>query len=135
MGEDLNQKNKTSPTAAQSKFWGELCEIGCIAQGIGIPAEIHHPLGRTFTFNKVHIGQWFVLALSPESHRLDPINVTTRRKQWCDNFRKSFGDTSLTDLEVEKELFYKQLKRYELYFDKPHPVPEVVVETIRMARR
>ena len=61
--------NFAQPNAAQ-KRWREAVRREGSAISYDLPCEIHHPAGRTAKQDKIPIGHWFVIALSPEEHHL-----------------------------------------------------------------
>lgn len=115
-----------APSAAQSRFWHELVEMGCLLTGD--EAEIDHCVGASATYNGVNIGNWWVLALSPEVHRNGPNNRTSQ--EW--RFIAKWCNPSLWDSHAgyKKELFLAQLVRYKMYYQKPFPLGLEVLEAI-----
>jgi hypothetical protein len=62
----------TSSPNAEQKEWRELVRAsGSIVRDFTAPKiEIHHPAGRTAKHNKIQIGHWWILPLTPRQHSL-----------------------------------------------------------------
>lgn len=60
-------KRGKAPTAEQERFHDWVAEQGCWITGS--PANIHHCVGSTAKFNKIHIGQWWVIPLCYDAHQ------------------------------------------------------------------
>lgn len=116
-----------APTAAQSRWWGELSEMGCIITGN--PAEIDHCIGAAGVHNGVHIGQWWVLALSANVHRLMEQNRTTNRRGFCHMYGSPVA-VKMAGRTVEKELFFLQCVKYQTYYKKDLPFDWRVMQAI-----
>jgi len=56
-----------APTAEQKRFHDWLSYQGCFVTSA--PACLHHCVGSTAKFNKIHIGQWWVIPLCYEAHQ------------------------------------------------------------------
>ena len=87
---------KTDPPNAAEKRWREMVrEQGCIL-GYPGPVEIHHVVGRTAKHQKIEIGHWWILPVSPLAHAM----VGGSRKQEqkdlfmevCGNHVQMYGD-------------------------------------------
>lgn len=121
-------------TKAQERFYDKITGLGCMCCG-ATDAEVHHPIGTVGnwtirdTFEKVKCGNWFAYALCPRCHRLDPVNITTRKTKFLDSYRKRWGNKP--DLWIEKKIFGEQLKRYKFQYDEEAPVPENMLQAIR----
>lgn len=102
------QSKGNQPTAVQKEWREEVRSLGPIG------CEIHHCVGVTGKHNKVEIGHWWILPLSPEQHR--DIHSRIDRKLH------------------EKTLFGWMLAKYEAIYGAP-PVPPEVLEAIRGYRR
>ena len=92
--------SKHQPTTAQRRFYATIIEQGCCI--CGNDAEIHHIKGSSFKHNKTAIGNWYVLPLCPEHHRLGAINVTQNKA----HFEAIFGS--------QWELFLEVVEKYNL---------------------
>jgi len=103
----------SAPSATQLRWREAVRELGCLITGM--PAEIHHCVGRTGSHNKIHIGHWWILPLSTEQHR-GPGGI------------HSHPERKLR----EKELFERVLLRLNDFDDRPD---EEVIEAIRDYRR
>lgn len=57
----------SAPTAKQKRWMGEVARLGSIISGR--PAIVHHCVGTTGKHNKIEIGHWWVIPLTPEEHR------------------------------------------------------------------
>lgn len=80
------------------------------------PCQLHHVVGASYKSNKVWVGQWYVIPLSPELHMDGNVNVTTNKA----DFYKKVGS--------EKKLFWWSLADYvSTYKEMPVPV-NVLVE-------
>lgn len=101
--------NNAQPNAKQRQWREDVREMGSICGGG--PVVIHHAAGRTARHNGVHIGHWWIVALSDDQHK--DIHASGKA-------RKS----------IEKELFEKTMKRYVRVYNRPIPVPLDVVEAI-----
>jgi len=56
-----------APTAEQKRFHDQVAELDCwVTKG---PANIHHCVGSTAKYDKIHIGQWWVIPLCYEAHQ------------------------------------------------------------------
>ena len=115
-----------SPTEAQRKFWSELVNMGCLLTGED--AEIDHCIGASAQYVGGNLGNWFVLALSPEVHRLGMSNRTDQ--EWA--FIAKWCNPSLWDSAAghKKELFLAQMVRYKMYYQKDFPFSHEVLESI-----
>lgn len=68
------------PNAVQRRWREMVRSLGSIVSGL--PAEIHHPVGRTGKHNGVDIAHWWILPLTNEEHRGDEgIHSHPRRRQ------------------------------------------------------
>lgn len=56
------------PNACQVRWREEVRDMGSIVTGR--PAVIHHPVGQSARHNKVPVGNWWVLPLTDDEHRL-----------------------------------------------------------------
>jgi len=75
-----------APSAAQKRWRQSVVEYGCVVTGSPI-VQVHHCLGATAKHNKVHIGHWFILPLSPALHDISsnaPDNITTNKKAFVE---------------------------------------------------
>lgn len=116
-----------APSAAQSRWWGELSEMGCIITGN--PAEIDHCIGASAMHNGEHIGQWWVLALAPNVHRLMAENRTTNRRGFCRMYGSQVA-IKMAGRAVEKELFFLQCVKYMTYYKKNLPFEWSIMQAI-----
>lgn len=120
------------PTAAQKRFWDEITAMGCLITGA--PAEVDHCAGASAVQDGIHIGQWWVIALSPGVHRQDAINRTTNRKE----FAQRYGSRIAADFggyAVEKEMFHNQCVKYLQYYQKALPFDWQVMQAIMAYRK
>jgi len=123
----ISKGNK--PTAAQSKFWSELVDMGCMLAS-GSPAEIDHLAGASVQSGGENIGNWWVIPLCPELHRLGPINRTTK----AGLFQMRFSNEDLWS-DYRKELFLASCTRYMVYYDKPLPFGGNILQSIMGYKR
>ena len=120
------------PTADQTRWWGELVEMGCIYTGK--PAEVDHLVGAAAKHNKIHVGQWWVVALSPDLHRTGAVNRTTRQTMFENRFSSQAAKWG-PDFAFEKELWFNQCCRYMEYFRQPLPFEADVMYAIMGYRK
>ena len=57
-----------APTAEQKRWREAVRDLGSVISGE--PAVIHHPVGVSGKHNKVHIGNWWLIPLSDDEHKL-----------------------------------------------------------------
>lgn len=91
------------PTAAQKRFWDELAQGGCV--NCGRPAEIHHILGAAAKQNKVHIGQWAVVPVCPDHHRVwEKVGKLTQMEDYIaevlNPYWRRFGEVPMSKDEL-----------------------------------
>ena len=98
------QSKGNAPNKAQKDFRENL-------RSLYPGSEIHHPVGTTGKHNKIHIGHWWILAISLGEHNM---------AHAMGKARKSY----------EKEVFQSQMRMYfNRYFQMP--VPDAVLEAIQ----
>jgi hypothetical protein len=93
------QSKGNQPNAEQKRWRERVRSLGCIACPATNGIEIHHPVGvgAGASFNKVHIGHYWVIPLCRECHEL--IGCP-------DDFSKErFRFTMVGRFDVEKMLF------------------------------
>ena len=114
-----------APTAQQKRWHDWLAKQGC-ALGLGEP-ELHHAVGRSGKFNKLHIGQWWVNPLSYEAHRGD---------HGIHRSREIFAGHGLgeTRKEIEKTILRRHVADYLRKFGEL-PMPADVIRAIEEYRR
>ena len=113
-----------SPTAAQKKWWSELVDMGCLVSDSD-GAEIDHLVGSSVQANGENIGNWWVIALSPEAHRVGANSRTSKGYL----FSKVFCNNDLWD-DYKKELFLASCTRYMVYYNKPLPFSSDILQSI-----
>ena len=97
------QSKGNAPTAEQKRFRENLRSI--------FPGTvIHHCVGATGKHNKVAIGHWWIIALTPEEHIKVHSGISERKS-------------------LEKNEFAHQMERYFFYYRRM-PVPDEVLEAI-----
>lgn len=116
-------KRARQPNARQRKWHSWLAQQGCYL-GLG-SACIHHCVGSTGKYNKIHIGQDFVIPLSYEAHQ---------------GPRGIHGDLSIFDglggtrKEIEKTIFSRLVAHYHRQHHEL-PCPADVLAAIEDYRR
>jgi hypothetical protein len=120
--------------AEQKRFYDDITRMGCMICGAGAAAEIHHVMGSTFKHGGCAVGNWFVLALNDGPHRNWESNLSNNARHYWNEFRKAWGEKDLTDIQVQVVLFFLQMKKYEVVYGRPAPVPDDVVGAIRSLR-
>lgn len=114
------QSKGNAPTAAQIKWREEVRALGCIVgMEKGPHIQIHHVLGATAKHNKVAIGHWYILPLTPWAHLDNPVLNVTHNKRL---FEAQYG--------TQISLFKQLIKNYEFHYEKRAPVPEEVLAAI-----
>jgi len=108
------QSKGNAPTAAQ-KLWCDALRYESSDEA----TELHHPAGCTAVHNKVHIGQWWVIPLTPKHHR--EIHA---------------GEFGKNRKEIEKGLFMTWYERIrDQNWDTPVLPPDDVVAAIMAYHR
>lgn len=83
-------KPSKNPNADQKAFQKAIRFVGCPITGERYQLQLHHVVGRSAVYNKVHIGHWFVLPLHVTLHERQmnhPNNVTDHPEK----FTKAYG--------------------------------------------
>jgi hypothetical protein len=99
----ISSKN---PTAAQKRYRQMIANAGCIITGEP-DVHIDHLWGSTTKNNKVHIGQYAIIALTPGLHMYNKINRTTTETEFYEFWDIPGG--SLTECRIELYRMQKQL--------------------------
>lgn len=109
---------KSKPAAA--KRWEQMvAEYGCIVTREP-NVQIHHVAGRSARHNKIDIGWYYILPLTPRLHDVSsnhPMNVTL----WKNRFEKEYG--------TQNDLFFQMLNAL-MEQGKEIPVPDEVIDAI-----
>lgn len=113
-----------TPTRQQIKAWHNICgSFNCVITGRS-DIDVHHPCGRSYKKDKVHIGELFCYPLWWELHRnpINPLSVTDHRKA----FIKEYG--------LERDIYlnfveHVKAEGYEIPFD------DIFLEVIRRVDR
>jgi hypothetical protein len=109
---------KVDPPSAEQKKWRE--DVRLLGSIVSVKnAVIHHMYGRTARFNKIDIGHWAILPLSPEEH----VQFHAGKK----SFESLNGS--------QKELFRTVCGLYRRRYDRDLPFDENVYEAIMEYRR
>ena len=112
----MNSKNNR-----HEQLWCDAVrECGCIITG-NTQVQLHHIWGSKFKHNKIHIGNYAVLALSPELHDVSSNHVhnVTHNKN---AFHFEFGSNA--------ELFQKTIILVAENFNAGVQPPQKVIESI-----
>lgn len=126
----MRSKNN-APTPAQRDYWADLVELDCIVKETH--AEIHHVVGASAKHNGISIGNWFVLAISPEIHRLGVPNLTLSRYAFYEMYGSKASQR--VQLGCEIEMFFLQCRKYMMYYNKPLPFDGEVMSAILSYRK
>lgn len=107
--------NNDAPNAAEKRWRERVRAMGSALSYRG-PCEVHHCAGRTAMHNKVDIGHWFIVALTPDEH-LDVPSWGRHRKT------------------IEKRLFKETVRRYRRLHGEDGLPPAEVLAAIEDYRR
>jgi hypothetical protein len=124
---------KWQPTASQARFHDALRQLGCVITGAKHGTQLHHVVGSSARYDKIWIGQWWVLILRADLHdsKLEAsYNVTDYKTE----FEERFGN--------QKSVFMRQFHRLigaialgDIKFDYKDLPPNSVIEAIQSYAR
>jgi len=107
-------------TAHEQRWCDAVRQCGCIITN-SEQVQIHHIWGSKFKHNKIHVGNYAVLALNPELHDVSSnheLNVTHHKKA----FHEAYGSNA--------RLFEKTLYKVAEKFGNEVIPPSHVIESI-----
>lgn len=93
------------PNAEEVRWREKVRSVGCIGCGAQNGIEIHHVAGCAATFNKVKLGNWWILPLCSDCHRLmgNPDDYS----------RAKFGFAFVGRFDCERVLFSDLLTHFD----------------------